>query len=118
MIQYEIVCAVDGAWGLNSNKILQGGIEGNIKRRNQHQGNNLVYIFSGPINVKSSEDAEVETIIHVIGLIFNGAFGNKPVVIRSDSTNQGILMWRPTYWLKMGLINHGWFILTTCERRF
>lgn len=85
LLNYSTVCAVDGAWGLNINKQLQGGIGGNIKKQGHNSVGRLFFTFSGPIAVASSLDAEIEAIIYVLRLALNGNLELRPIVICSDS---------------------------------
>lgn len=79
---FDIVCVVDGAWGVNLNKTkTSGGIGGTIKNKNGL----LIHVFTGPVAVGSSEEAEMEAIIYVLRLVGEGKLGNTKIVVCSDS---------------------------------
>lgn len=78
---YDYVCAVDGAWGSTSSIGIKGGIGGNITDKNGR----VVYVFSGPVWLKSSLETEIEAIRHMVNIIGMPRFSNSKVVICSDS---------------------------------
>lgn len=71
---FDMVCAVDGAWGLDSSRRkIGGGIGGKIKVRSCV----ILHIFTGPVEVGTSDAAEIEAIIYVLRLVLVGKFGKK-----------------------------------------
>lgn len=80
---FDIVCAVDGAWGLSVLGTLTGGIGGCIKG----PGGTLLYVFSGKVKVLSATEAEIEAILYTIGVVQMSNFATNRVVICSDCFN-------------------------------
>lgn len=72
---------MDGALGLNSAGLYEGGIGGNVK----DISGALCYVFSGPCLISSSTDAELMAILHIVELWIEGRFSLKKIVICSDS---------------------------------
>lgn len=62
--------------------ILLGGIGGYLKNREVR----ILYMFSGLIAVKNSQDAEIEAMIHLIRLILHHSYMKRTICICSDST--------------------------------
>lgn len=62
-----------------------GGIGGNSKQRYGSTEGCSTYAFSGPVEVKSCEEVELEALFFVIRIKMTEAFKGKRVVICSDS---------------------------------
>lgn len=101
-ISYDLVCAVDGAWGLTPGGFYNGGIGGWIKDSNGL----LLHTFSGPLISSSALEAEVGALWHIISVLLEGNFHSNNLVICSDSMDA------------MELLRTGSFICTSsiCER--
>lgn len=67
---------------LRSVKVIwtQGGIGGSIKELN----NSLIHVFSGPVKVRSAEEAEIEAILYVPSMSSLAIFSGKRIIICSD----------------------------------
>lgn len=78
---YELVCEVDGAWDAIKCSPNKGGIGGRITNNK----GKIVYIFSGPVTVDSSLEAEIEAITHMFHIIKKPSLEGKSTVICSDS---------------------------------
>lgn len=80
-INFEYICAVDGAWSVGPFGP-RGGIGGQVINR----AGRVIYSFSGPMVVSNSLEAEIEAILHVIRMIVANKFRDSRIVICSDST--------------------------------
>lgn len=78
---FDLVCAVDGAWGCNTSKVLVGAIGGKIWKGNSV----ILHSFSTQINAQTSKQAEVDGIIYVIRLFLDNRIACRNLVICSDS---------------------------------
>lgn len=78
---FDLVCAVDGACGVNHFGTLSGGICGCIKT----SMTSMAYVFSGLVSIMSCVHTEIEAILHIMGLISSKELVNKKLVICSDS---------------------------------
>lgn len=74
---FDLVCAVDGAWG----SFCSGAVGGYIKNKS----GDLVYVFSGPIKVSNALSAEIEAILHVVRMILSRQLKPGKILICSDS---------------------------------
>lgn len=54
--------AVVGAWGRNKYGLITGGIGGFLKNRD----GKILFMFSGPTETNNSEEAEIDTLLHLI----------------------------------------------------
>ena len=93
MQSFDLVCAVDGAWGGTTDGILGGGIGGTIKGKD---GRNIL-TFSGPTNTSTALMTEIRAILFVITSIATRKLKYSRAVICSDSViavnafNKGLL---------------------------
>lgn len=78
---FDVVCAVDGAWGLISETMYGGGIGGTI---HDNKGS-LILSFSGPVHSSSPISAEIEGILFLFQCLKHKCFHDKRIVICSDS---------------------------------
>ncbi|KAL8098990.1 hypothetical protein AgCh_031628 [Apium graveolens] len=76
---------VDGAWGITEYHKAMGGIGGTIKKRSRNSIGKLVHSFSGPVEVNSSTEAEIEALLHVIRIVISKSLTTSRIVICSDS---------------------------------
>lgn len=81
--QFELIAAVDGAWGLVDDFNYKGGIGGYLSDK---YGNNIL-IFSGPVFSNSAAETEVDAILHIINWLFKQNWELKRTVICSDSSS-------------------------------
>lgn len=80
---FDIMCSIDGAWGVASTKQKTGGgIGGTIKNKS----GTLTHVFTGPVAVHTSQAVEIEAIVHVLRLVLERKIANQSIVICSDST--------------------------------
>lgn len=80
---FDIVCAVDGAWGRSSLNKYGGGIGGSIK--NKIRG--IIYTFSGPVIAKCSYEAELLAILLAVQVLKKKEFAKLSIIICSDSSD-------------------------------
>lgn len=79
---FHVVCMVDAAWHVNSAGVLKGGVGGLIINK----AGRSIYCFSGPSTAKSILEAEVESILHMLRILYAAKDMQQKVVICSDST--------------------------------
>ena len=112
---FDLVCAVDGAWGYSGNKTFGGGIGGTIRDKS----GNLVLSFSGPVLAAAAVMAELRSVIYAIDCIVARKLSHLRSVICSDSIlvvnafNKGVLIDFPILHLEFrhqNLINKTIFV--------
>lgn len=82
---YDIVYALDGARGITTKNVINGGIRGNIKQNLNNSTGNLVHVFSRPIDVTTGEATDIEEILHMIRNVNTQRFVNKKIDLCLDS---------------------------------
>ena len=81
-LTYEVVCAIDGAWG----QINDGSYRGAIGGRILNNLGQIIHVFSIPVQVDSGLQAEIEAMVYTLDLIQLHFDQSKQVAICSDST--------------------------------
>lgn len=78
---FDLVCAVDGAWGLIGNSLFGGGIGGTVRNNK----GSLLFSFSGPVASKSVRFTEIDAILFVLQSLMSRNLLKLRTVICSDS---------------------------------
>ena len=81
--QFDLVGAVDGAWGKIDEFKYNGGIGGFL----QDSTGKMILMFSGPASSKSALETEVDAILHLIKWMIKLKMDLKRTVICSDSSS-------------------------------
>lgn len=80
-ITFDIICATDGAWGINYQGNGLGGIGGWFS----DSKGSIIHKFSGPYFVNSSIESELGAIINVAEKLSKKRWANKRILICTDS---------------------------------